>query len=193
MSLGGGVSAQDHSSLPYEDARPLPTVRLALEGKDPHAAVNLLPVLPPVEDGVPVTVTNSDGEPVASVSVVVVDNKQVDRKIRMQIGAVSRARHGKDMEFSYLYILSLYGKKFRTDKQGRAKVTRARRGLFAVVDGRQVTFGNFSVREGTEPRPVSVVFSRPKGIDVLVVDSRGKPVAQVPVALVQHWSHGHRH
>ncbi|MEE2886585.1 MAG: hypothetical protein VX951_04055 [Planctomycetota bacterium] len=176
LALAVEVSAQTEAALPEHP------YRVAVE----------LPLNKPVADGVPVEVVTEDGKPVSGVSVLVVDNKQVERKIRMAIGSASRSRHGSDMEMSYLYLLCLHGKRFETDAKGRAMVTPARRGLLVVIDGRQTKFGTFAVREGAEPRPVRLVFSPPPGIDALVVDHRGKPVAGVPVALVRHWGHGHR-
>lgn len=160
--------------------------------KDPYAAAVALPLSPPVADGVPVDVFDGDKKPVVGVSVLVVDNKQVERKVRLAIGAASRLKHDGNMEMGYLNLLCLHGKRYQTDARGRAMVMRARRGLLMVLDGRKTSVATFAVRAGAEPRRVRMVFASPKGIDVLVVDHRGKPVAGVPVALVQQWSHGHR-
>ena len=157
---------------------------------DPYATAAALPLTPPVVDGVPVDVVTADNKPVVGVSVLVVDTTQVARKRRMEIGAASREAHSNRMEMSYLYLLCLHGKRFKTDAAGRAMVTRARRGLIVVIQGRQLKSGTFALRSGAEPRRQRMVFTPPAGIDVLVVDDRGKPVGGVPVAIEQSWSHG---
>lgn len=157
---------------------------------DPYATAAALPLTPPVVDGVPVDVVTTDNKPIVGVSVLVVDTTKVARKIRMEIGAASREVHSSNIEMSYLYLLCLHGKRFKTDAAGRAMVTRARRGLVVVIQGRQLKSGSFALRPGAEPRRQRMVFAPPAGIDVLVVDDRGKPVGGVPVAIEQSWSHG---
>lgn len=151
--------------------------------QDPHSAALALPATPADAEGHPVLVRDPKGKPVAGASVLVVDYKKLGRKLRRETLQEARKRFAGDAEAGVLLMAAKHGRRYVTDASGKTSFARVQRGLVVAVSGSLVVHTSVMLRSGREPRQLNLQLRAVPGIDVLVVDSRGRPVKGVPVSV----------
>ena len=157
--------------------------------RDPYAAVAKLELNAAVADGHPVLVLDGKGKPLAGASIVVVDTRAVGRTRRRAISTAASLKYPGDAEAGQLALVALHGKRYVTDENGETKFARVSRGIVVAIRGKTVAATNVFLRSGREPRQIRMTLKPKPGIDVIVVNDRGRPVSGVPMRLI--WRSGY--
>jgi hypothetical protein len=152
-------------------------------GSDPFRVVETMRVQPPSADGVEVRVTDRTGAPLAGVNVVVLSTAELNTDPgRQTTGHPALARFRTDLPLRMFAVATALGGRYVTDEQGTTRVKVE--GSAHVFVAHRRALESLVVTERARERGIDVALEPPPSIEVLVHDSRGRPVEGVPLLVV---------
>lgn len=140
------------------------------EAADPVAALRARPVVTAGDNGISVLVCDRDRRPVAGADVFVADWGGIPRPLRDHVESVFRAD-------AAVWLAARTGAHFRSDAEGRVRVPRIPGASVGAIDAGTGAVGLLLVGSRILLRSPRVA------IAVEVTDQKGRPAADVPVAI----------